>query len=121
MLFIKIITFPIRLVLLISAYILRGALSLIGLIICYISELAGILLKIVGVLTDFLAIFMTYTAIKEIKAGELALKTGIFHIVGFWILTILFNTVSFAGYMVGQFLIDIGETITDFFKELLFI
>lgn len=119
MLFLKIITFPIRLLILLAGFVIMAILNLTGGLICYISEVAGGLLKLVGVLTDFIAVFMTITSIKEIKSGDLAFQTGVFQIAGFWILTILFNTVWFGGYMIGEFIKDLGTAIRDKALELL--
>lgn len=120
MAFLEILTFPVKIALVIAAYILRAVLALTGTIICHISEIAGGLLKIVGILTDIIAVMMTVFAIKQINTREIETKTAIIQIVGFWILTILFNSVGFAGYTLGQILIEFGENITDKTKDLLF-
>lgn len=121
MLFLKIITFPVRLVLFVAAYILRAALELVGIIICWISEIANIPMKFIGGLTNLLAIFMTVMTIKEIKSGELAIKNGVFYIAGYWVLTIVIGSVCFAGYMIGEFIKEIGRKITEGAHALMFI
>lgn len=120
MIFLKIITFPLKIIIILAAYILRAALALTGTIICHISEIAGGLFKILGILTDIIAVMMTVFAIKQINAGEIETKTAVIQIVGFWILTMLFNSVGFAGYTLGTILIELGENITDKVKDLLF-
>lgn len=111
--FFKIISFPLRLIILILAYILRGLLHLLGAIICFISEVAGGFLYIVGLLANIIAIFATVMYIKEMRSGDMSLFDGICLLAILWLLAFAINGVCFVGYCIGEFLKDLGETITD--------
>lgn len=111
--FFKIISFPLRLIILILAYIMRGVLFLFGALICFISNVAGFFLRIVGVFANIIAVVATVMYIKEMRSGDISLFNGIGLLVILWLLAFVIDGVCFVGYSIGEFLKDSGETITD--------
>ena len=117
--FLRIITFPLRLAVLIIAFILRAILTSIGSLIALISGSAAGVCGLLAILSDVLAIGITIYAIDEIKTGAISLLTGICCMAFFWIVAFILDSIWIVGYVIGEFLINIGATLTDLALELL--
>lgn len=117
--FFRIISFPLRLIILIAAFILRAVLYILGTFICFVSEVAGVFLAIFGVLLNGIAVFGTILYIKEIKAGNVALTQGILYIALLWVIAFIVDGIWLLGYSIGEFLQDLGGNITDVALELM--
>ena len=66
-----------------------------------------------------LAIGITIYAIDEIKTGAISLLTGICCMAFFWVVAFILDSIWIVGYVIGEFLINIGATLTDLALELL--
>ena len=117
--FLRIITFPLRLAVLIIAFILRAILTSIGSLIALVSgSLAGVC-GLLAILSDVLAIGITIYAIDEIKTGAIPLPTGICCMAIFWVVAFILDSIWIVGCVIGEFMMNIGTTLTDWAIELL--
>lgn len=116
-----IILFPLKLVVLILAYILRAVLFLTGYMISFISNVAGGILCVIGGIVSLAALVLTVQLIIRYKNGEIPFKTAAETIGLSWGSAAVLESVGAIGIAIGEFLMEIGETLTDNVKDFLFI
>lgn len=116
---IKIITFPIVLVVIILALLLRIILSLAGALICFMSESMGWVMKLLGSFMTLAAIVLSVFYIHGMVKGSLDFSTGILTMAIFWIVAFLLDSIWLVGFTIGEFLIDAGSSLTDMAIDLL--
>lgn len=119
--FLKIITFPIRLIILIAALIIRGILHIVGSIICLMFATVCGILSIIGHIVNLGVLAATILIIIDIREGSQSLGEGIKLIALFWVIALMLDSVCFIGDEVGEFLKEIGEKINDWALDLLMI
>lgn len=86
---------------------------MLGAMICFVSEVAGVFLAILGLLINAVAVFGTILYIREINTGNVTLTQGIIFIVLLWVIAFIVDGIWLVGYSIGEFLQDLGENITD--------
>lgn len=106
----KILLFPLKLIFLIIAYLLKGILY----ILTFIADFCGVIHLIVGFFTTIFAICGTIVVVGWIQQGSFQLLEGCVVIGILWLFAMGFNILFNLGDSIADFLENIGDNLSDF-------
>ena len=104
----KILLFPLKLIFLIIAYLLKGILYILAYILTFIADFCGVIHLIVGFFTTIFAICGTIVVVGWIQL-EGCVVIGIL-----WLFAMGFNILFNLGDSIADFLENIGDNLSDF-------
>lgn len=110
----KILLFPLKLIFLIIAYLLKGILYILAYILTFIADFCGVIHLIVGFFTTIFAICGTIVVMGWIQQGSFQLLEGCVVIGILWLFAMGFNILFNLGDSIADFLENIGDNLSDF-------
>lgn len=110
----KVLLFPVKLAVLIIAFLLKGAFYLLSYLLVFVSVASGMIYIVISVFATIFAVSGTVVVVGWIQQGSFQLLEGCVVIGILWLFAMGFNILFNLGDSIADFLENIGDNLSDF-------